>query len=313
MSNIIFPAGFVIEYPSLNIEMMQHYAKMWNLEHTKMEKGHFEGSMTAIHTPRLQLATQHFSQGFMGKGDFPDGCIVLVYSTTEAIYNFQNKAISPYEIIMLTKGDEIDILTSGIIDVHTIVIEEQLFYKALYTVFGDIPQSSLQNKRLKIHPDKIGLFHNTIRLWRNYLTNELPKLTPSPDYIKIESTILQELFQCLFFTSLTKRREKFQTKVVRDLLHEKITQDINIPTLSRELNISESQLHHAFKTDYGITPRKYLQSLRLNAIHKELLISNPKSTLISDIAQKYNFFHMGHFSLEYKKLFAQTPSYTLHS
>jgi len=31
MSNIIFPAGFTIDYPSLNIEMMQHYSKMWNL------------------------------------------------------------------------------------------------------------------------------------------------------------------------------------------------------------------------------------------------------------------------------------------
>jgi len=313
MPNIIFPAGFTIDLPSLNLEMMQYYAKQWNLEHTKMEKGLFEGSTFAVHTPRIQLAKVYYSQGFMSKGGFPDGCIVLIFSTTEAVYNFQNKSISPNEIIMLTKGDEINILTSGIIDIQTIVIEEQLFYKTLYTFFGDIPRASLENKRLTIHPDKIRLFHNTVSRWRNYLANELPKQTLTPNYAKIESKILQEFFGSLVFISLTKKREKFQTKTVRDLLHEKITQDINISALTHGLHISESQLHHAFKSDYGITPKKYLQNLRLNAIHKELSLAHPRTVTIIDIAQKYNFFHMGHFSQEYRKLFGQTPSCTLHS
>ncbi len=311
MSNIIFPAGFTIDYPSLNIEMMQHYSKMWNLEHTKMKKGHFEGSISAIHTPRMQFGSTYYSQGFMSRGDFPDGCIVLVYSTSEAVYNFQNKSISPYEIIMLSKGDEIDMVTSGVIDVRTIVIEEQLFYKELYNFFGDIPHTSLQNKRLTIKHDEISRFHHTIDLWRNYLTYELPKLTSTPDYSKIESTILQELFNSLSFTSSVKRRKKFQTKAVRDLLHERMAHDIDISILTQELNISESQLHYAFKKDYGITPKKYLQNLRLNAVKKELLLADSKTATVNDIAQKYNFFHMSYFSQEYKKLFSETPSQTL--
>ena len=72
-------------------------------------------------------------------------------------------------------------------------------------------------------------------------------------------------------------------------------------------------MHQSFKTDYGITPKKYLQNLRLNAIHKELFLAYPKAVTIIDLAQKYNFFHMGHFSQEYKKIFGQTPSQTLHS
>ena len=54
---------------------MQHYSKQWNLEHTKMERGLFEGSIFAIHTPRIQLASATYSQSFMSKGDFPDGCM----------------------------------------------------------------------------------------------------------------------------------------------------------------------------------------------------------------------------------------------
>lgn len=85
----------------------------------------------------------------MSKGDFPIGCVVLPYSTSEVARNFQNRSIAPYEIIMLSKGDEVDMVISGVIDMYNIVIEEELFYKEIYHSFGDIPQSFLQNKSKK--------------------------------------------------------------------------------------------------------------------------------------------------------------------
>ncbi len=110
-----------------------------------------------------------------------------------------------------------------------------------------------------------------------------------------------------------KSRKKFQTKRIRDLLHENISQEIDISVLTNELNISESQLHYAFKKEYGITPKKYLQQLRFNTIKKELITANPNSVTITDIAYKYNFLYMSHFITEYKKIFGQTPSQTLNN
>lgn len=62
-----------------------------------------------------------------------------------------------------------------------------------------------------------------------------------------------------------------------------------------------------------MTPKKYLQQLRFNAIKKELVFADPNFCTVSQIANKYNFFHMGHFSTEYKKLFGKTPSQTLET
>jgi len=81
--------------------------------------------------------------------------------------------------------------------------------------------------------------------------------------------------------------------------------------LSRKLNISESQLHNAFKSNYGISPKKYLQMLRLNAVKKELFIADPNQHTVSEIAMKYNFIHMNHFSAEYKNVFGECASHTL--
>ena len=91
----------------------------------------------------MQFSTTHYSQSFISKGDFPVGCVVLLYSTSEVAHNFQNRSIAPYEIIMLSKGDKIDMVTSGVIDMYNIVIEEELCSKELYDFFGDIPQSFL--------------------------------------------------------------------------------------------------------------------------------------------------------------------------
>ncbi|MEA3455072.1 MAG: helix-turn-helix domain-containing protein, partial [Campylobacterota bacterium] len=81
---------------------------------------------------------------------------------------------------------------------------------------------------------------------------------------------------------------------------------------SHELGISQRQMERLFKANYGITPKRYLLNLRLNAARKELLLSPPTNSTISAIALKYNFFDLNHFSKAYKLMFHELPSQTLH-
>jgi hypothetical protein len=79
VSDILFPAGFTVDLPRLDMEKMQYYAKMWDVEHKQMSKGVFEGSLRGVHTPRIQMAISHYSHTIMTRGSFPEGCIVLYY------------------------------------------------------------------------------------------------------------------------------------------------------------------------------------------------------------------------------------------
>jgi len=312
MPNIIFPAGFTIDFSDLNMEMMQFYSKKWNLEHTQIGKGLFKGQLRAVHTPRIQLALNHTSTGLMSKGDFPKGCIVLnSYFFCAGIYSFQNKPILPNEIIALTQGDEVDRIGSGQFSGHIVTIEEKLFYETFYTFFGESPYPSLKMKRFYIKKDMISLFHQTINVWIDYLMNKFPTLEIKPEYEKIESEILSQLFRCITFSSLKKDRKKFSADAVRDILEQNIEQNIDLHTIIQDLGISESQLHNAFKSNYGISPKKYHLMLRLNAVRNELLKTSPKYNTVSEIAMKYDFFNMNKFSAMYKKVFVENPSQTL--
>jgi len=249
----------------------------------------------------------------MTKGSFPKGCIVLnSYFSSSGTYTVQNRSILPNEIYVLTKGDKVDRVTTGSFTGNIITIEEQLFYEAFSNFFGETPDISLKMKRFYLKDDMIAVFHETVSVWIDYLINILPKLDTKPEYEKIEHEILSQLFNCITFMSLKDNRKKFPIHTVRDFLHKNISNDINLTMLSRTLNISESQLHNAFKSNYGISPKKYLQMLRLNAVRKELQLADPKQHTISEIAMKYNFIHMNHFSAEYKKTFGENPSQTLN-
>ncbi len=312
MSNIIFPSGYIVDFYNFDLELFKYRVSEWDLESDQLGKGKLSVNLRVVHTPRIQLANTQITQAYMSQGSFPDGGIMLFYVSSKSIINIQNRSPEPREVAIFTKNDEVDFLTSASIDAFTIVIEEELFHKEFYAFFGDTPDLSLQKKRFYLKQDKVLLYQQTVTSWISYLAKEFPKLTIKPEYDKMESEIVRQLFDCLVPAPSLRKREKFQTKAVRDLLQENMDQYIDISFIINELDISESQLHQAFKKEYGITPKRYLNQLRFNAIKRELLFSDPNSITIANIARKYNFFEMGHFSAQYKKIFGETPSQTLH-
>ena len=53
----------------------------------------------------------------------------------------------------------------------------------------------------------------------------------------------------------------------------------------------------------------YLPTVRLNAVRRALREGDALAT-IADIAARWGFWHMGHFSQDDKALFGETPSQT---
>jgi AraC-like DNA-binding protein len=316
MSDNLFPAGLIVDLPRLNIEMMQFYAKMWNVEHKQIGKGVFRGSLFGIHTPRIQLGISHFSRAIMTKGSFPERCIVIYScanrSENDPVFNFHNRTVAENEVVVLTKDDTLDLLTHDAVDLHTLVIEEKLFYKAFDAFFGEIPDEETAERLFYLKEDKIAHIHQIQKAYLSYLADVYPKLEDKPKYEEIEAEMLEELFSCMYTAPAEKKRKKFQIKEVRDLLHANIDKSVDIGTIFDEFKLGESQLYELFKKEYGVTPKRYLRLLRFNAIKKELLQTDPDSTTIAKIAKKYHISQMGHFSTAYKELFSETPSQTFH-
>ncbi len=312
MTNTFFPTGLIIDQPNLDLEVMHYYSYKWGIERDQIERGQFTASINAVHTPNIQLGSAFYSHGLMRKGSFPTGTVFLGFLVGKESSVFQNSRISSQELIVMCDGDELDILSNTKSGIFTIVIEKELFHSTFYNYFNRTLEELLKNKRFIIKADQLTCFAHGLSKWSNYLQGKAFIETNEKPYHVIESEILSYIFGSIVFESKDKKRDKFQAMRVRDLLHESLTDKIDITQMIKELNISERQLHESFKTTYGISPKKYLRSLRFNAIKNELLSADPHIQTISDIAFKYEFTHVSHFSHEYGKMFGELPSETFH-
>ena len=97
----------------------------------------------------------------------------------------------------------------------------------------------------------------------------------------------------------------------KDYIAESDLGTLTVPELCKVVEVSERTLEYAFRERYGLTPKNYLLSYRLNSVRRQLRMADPKNWQVTEIARQHGFWHMGAFGAGYKKMFAELPSETL--
>lgn len=89
-----------------------------------------------------------------------------------------------------------------------------------------------------------------------------------------------------------------------------LDQKISVREICLAVDISERSLRYIFNEKCGLSPNRYIVSMKLNKVRKEI-----KNAAIDHdihlIAGKWGFSHSGQFAADYKKLFGELPSETL--
>jgi AraC family ethanolamine operon transcriptional activator len=103
-----------------------------------------------------------------------------------------------------------------------------------------------------------------------------------------------------------QRRQELVHKV-RDMVFDCPEQPLSVAELCVRLHVTRRTLQNAFQESLGTSPAAFLRTVRLNAVRRALR-ERPAQATIADTAARWGFWHMGHFSQEYKALFGETPS-----
>ncbi len=93
-------------------------------------------------------------------------------------------------------------------------------------------------------------------------------------------------------------------------IRENAGEDLQLVDLERAAGVSHCTLYDAFRRHCGLSPTHYLKRYRLHAV-RQALLDGPAKRNISALAMGWGFNHMGRFSSDYRKAFAETPSETL--
>ncbi len=94
-------------------------------------------------------------------------------------------------------------------------------------------------------------------------------------------------------------------------VRERIDTVVRIPELCTELGVSDRVLEYLVKEDIGMTPKQYVNVLRLNAVRRELLLTNIEHGSILKVARRHGVRHLGRFASQYRQQFDELPSWTL--
>ncbi|UAJ73374.1 helix-turn-helix domain-containing protein [Synechocystis sp. PCC 7339] len=135
------------------------------------------------------------------------------------------------------------------------------------------------------------------------------------------SKILLEDYLPLIISAIPSSEDNYQQSLkylrrwslveeVESYLLNNLAQPITLKELCDRFYTTKSPLTSAFQEMLGMSPLAYLKVLRLHAIHRVLKSADPDTTIVS-LMHKFGFWHAGRFSLDYKKLFGESPSETL--
>jgi len=94
-----------------------------------------------------------------------------------------------------------------------------------------------------------------------------------------------------------------------DLINSHFEENLSISSLCGNTGLSESSMQYASQKRFQVSPKAYIKAIKLNKVTEDLLRRDGQ--MISTIAVKYGFWHMGQFAADYKKWFGELPSQTL--
>ena len=86
---------------------------------------------------------------------------------------------------------------------------------------------------------------------------------------------------------------------------------LSIATLCRVMAVSERTLRKAFHKIHGLPPHRCLRMLKLSRARRELMLARGQSVTVTEIATDLGFVELGRFSVEYRRMFGESPSETL--
>jgi transcriptional regulator GlxA family with amidase domain len=90
-----------------------------------------------------------------------------------------------------------------------------------------------------------------------------------------------------------------------------LDEPLHISALCLALTVSERTLRKAFHRTHGVPPCRHLRMLRLSQARRALLSADGNLVTVTEIATGFGFVELGRFSVEYRKVFGESPSLTL--
>lgn len=293
-------------------------ARAWNLDYRQIERGPFSGEMLLAAAEGMQFTRGRLGRRLVQLGAPPPDLRTFGLLAAPGITMYwRGKQVSGDQLFVFPEGGELDCVSQSDFDVFAVSLSEPTLAQVCHSLRLPEPQKLLNGREVfSCNPDDLHVLRQFfLRVERQLLAADTSLLKPRMFHdIAVEAAdrlmTLISTGKYLRDIKPLRKRESALLKA-RDFVESHYAQHVSMSDLCRVGDASERTLEYAFRERYGVTPTYYVNTRRLNAAKKSLLLANPNENTVSEIALKMGFWHRSKFSEDYKRLFGELPSITL--
>jgi AraC family ethanolamine operon transcriptional activator len=285
----------------------------WQQEFDQISRGSFHGVINELNFSNIHVFREDTSHGLRQQCRIEKGGVWLGFSADDEPCRINNTQTDGKRFLCRSGDQDFELLTPDDYSIYGLVLHASLF-----------EQLERQGEEMQILKADHGLWLDRVpspelTRFRQYLAILLQykgvRWSRQTQERILEDALLNLLSQAQFTQQervSPQHRQRIMHRVKQYLTDSRLKSPVTIGEICSAVHVSRRTLQYTFVECLGLAPKQYIQITRLNQVRRALLNSNGTQT-VSEIAFDYGFFHLGQFSLDYKKLFGETPMTTRKS
>ncbi len=289
----------------------------WNSDYRPLRGGAFKSMACLVQIGSIQFTYESWSKAINLQGESPKGCLSFSIVDYGDRSTWWGQPLYLDAIAITNNYRGMDLVTPNPFAVWTASVPIENL-EAIAQDYGYLlPDPLLKGKISQIHPPA-----TTLASLRGYFQNLFALIEHTPEVATqpaMQSIVRQDFLPLLIEAiMLSEPHPVFSCSPRYNLVKqiEEITltnpqQTLTLHDLCKIVHYSDRTLNYIFQSVVGMSPLAYLKAQRMNGAHRQFKDSTTKDTTVTEVAQQWGFWHMGHFSQEYKKMFGVCPSCTL--
>lgn len=286
----------------------------WDIDFRQIEAGKLNARAWLLAGAGHMVMRVEFDRKFHQRGYPPPGMMTFGFPDRQAgPLRWNGKEAQPGALLDFNDG-RLNGVNPGNFGGYTLSFAEELLQEVAQFLEIDIPSSSHDIPFWNPHDADHDHLRKTLRFIERGAAN----------HDKGIQHRVSEVFNIDLATSIVRiigrersqvahEKTSFRSAVLRralDLIDDPNHPPMSVAEVCKTIGSSWSTLERAFAAEFGVSPKVYMQSRRLSSARRDLIKSEP-DTLIVDVANRWDFWHMGRFAADYRKQFGELPSQTL--
>lgn len=313
-ANEAHPTQFVVRGKYADFDAFAESVRDWNLDFQQLDTGGFYAEVLQVGLGGVQVGRARFNRHLHQLGAPPPGMRTFVLPGDDRQeFVWRGQRITSNRMMVFPSGAELESLSRPGFHIFTISIaEDPLKETAAYLQLPPLDGMLGDSEVVELSPSTM----RSLRRRAREICHAVETIPGWPSNMGLESLLPIQLLWKIAATGgfegrLRASQKRRALERALDYVTERANEPVALEGLCQATGVNPRTLRRAFLEEFGVSPARYLRTVRLQGVRRQLRSTSLSRVKISDIAHQWGFWHMGQFAADYRREFGELPSETV--